>query len=171
VSAFVVDEAHIDLLADVARRGPGQWHGGPGGTWSFPQYVIDRYPVGPEGYLDETHVGRLLLAQNVKSVAYRYPNEPATELPGPLPTPEADAYTFTRLPYHLTAVEALAAIACWRYQSCEDPDHERSPAWQFVNELESALIRCLPGYQDAPWCWSTDTVTERLNPKRPAVRS
>ncbi|RGE19028.1 hypothetical protein [Leucobacter sp. wl10] len=82
-------------------------------------------------------VGAMLLAENQRSVNYRY-NEQKLE----------EHYTHgpssPRSP-----VEILFAIACYEYQSCETPDWEQSEAAAFCRKLRMHMIVQIPGYGDA----------------------
>ena len=85
-------------------------------------------------------IGAMLWKENHKSVNYRY-NE----------AKEAPAYRFTRRAQPLSAVEALKAIDCLEYQSCEHKGWEKSEAKRFLDKLRGLLIHALPGYDAAPW--------------------
>jgi hypothetical protein len=92
--------------------------------------------------VDLNDVGQLLWAQNVKSVNYRY-NE----------TDTAETYHFEDqlFDYDRNPVVIIKAVQCWQYQSCEDPDHASSEAWEWSNAILGSAISRLPGYNDAPW--------------------
>ena len=82
-------------------------------------------------------VGAMLLAQNRRSVDYRY-DESDIEQP------------YTHAPSSVRGPAALLkAIDCYEYQSCETPDWEQSEAARFCQELRAHLIRQLPGYNQA----------------------
>jgi len=100
MSAFVVPARHIDYLLTkglgphVTRYGPIKWHV-TDGEWK----MLTRETA--------TEVGRMLLAENQRSVNARYQREDAPP-----------SYTFR--PYRdTTAVQCLKAIACYEYQACE----------------------------------------------------
>jgi hypothetical protein len=93
----------------------------------------------------------MLLQQNIASVAYRYPQDAPSSLPGPIPTPVPMWYRFTRPRRSYSPVEILSALHCYEYQSCENPEWESSEAFQFCEALRDRMIRSLPGYDDAPW--------------------
>ena len=50
-------------------------------------------------------------------------------------------------------VEALKALDCYEYQSCEHPEWETSEAFEFCRAMRNLLIGCLPGYDAAQWEW------------------
>lgn len=82
-------------------------------------------------------VGAMLLAENQRSVNYRY-NEHEIEEP------------YTHGPSSLRSpVEILFAIACYEYQSCETPDWEQSEAAAFCRVQRLQMIHQLPGYAEA----------------------
>ncbi len=87
---------------------------------------------------------RRLMARNVESVNYRYPNHP----PETAETITAQDILTAR---RLTPVEALKAISCLTYQSCELPTWTEVPEYRFLEGLTAAAIAALPGYDDAPW--------------------
>lgn len=95
-----------------------------------------------------TDVGRLLLDENERSVASRYPNVPDAERPGTIGERSA-GYRFTERP--TSFVEGLKLLDSWRYQSCETDDHATTLAWQVSMLMTDALIGALPGYTEAAW--------------------
>jgi len=151
MSAFVVNIAHIDTLitaalfldVDSTMYLPGYPEPDPERPGQYiPHFVntdtADRY-------------GAILLAENIASVAYRYPDCPRDALPGPIPTPDPAAYTapMTRRP--ADPVQVLKAIQSYQYQSCEHPGWATSLAKRFCDALTAKAIRNLPGYADAAW--------------------
>lgn len=151
MSAFLVSEAHITALVDVAANGPSDRSAKyPGDGWHTPslRYACESAPFGIKS-LDPRHepdpIGVWLWSENATSVAYLY-HEPAEE---------TYTYTFERPSRRLTTVEALKAIDGYVYQSCEHPEWKDSPAKQFVELLRLTLIGNLPGYNEAD-TWSID---------------
>lgn len=137
MSAFVVGTKHIDYLVQAAllyNRGPV----GSNIEWAGKRVR--------SGILNE--VGAGLLAENIKSVAYRYGS--TENLPGPVPLPTPDTYQL-RPVAHIDPVQVIKAIHCYEYQSCEHDRWAGSPAWKFCRELLAATTRRLPGYDDAEW--------------------
>lgn len=155
MSAFVVGKAHIDALVAVACDGPSDRRRRyPGDGWYGPSFV------GPNGrnrarLEDASLIGGMLVAENVRSVAYRYPDDTRDTLPGPVDRYYNDpaGYQYAR-PWRVpTAVETMSLIACLEYQSCEHPGWETSDARAFLDGLRAAIIPLWPGYDQAPWEW------------------
>ena len=86
-------------------------------------------------------MAQALLDENYKSVNHRY-NE--TDKPHSIVWTTAKSKT-------LTAVECIKACHCLNYQSCEHDGWESSLAKAFLDSVESAAIRAMPGYDAAPW--------------------
>lgn len=157
MSAFVVSATHVDLLLSVALHGPSDSAKSPH-DWSPP-------------YLDEagcrlaaltcSPLGAALLAECIASVSHRYPDCAADELPGPWPMPIPTQYEFTDFGSCATIAETCSAIDCYAYQSCEHPEWEGSAAHAFCNRLRAALTGSLPGYEQAPWEWTPETLAGR----------
>lgn len=149
MSAYVVDKAHIDGLVTLASRGPqGVWWE-PLRWWNGRQ-MQDTYGEGRD---DE--IGAMLLAENVRSVSARYPRDALGELPGPRPAYWLVRYVWSPGRYRPTAIEALKAIACYEYQSCETDDWEQTEAWRFCQALQGAIVSRMPGWDEAAWGWPT----------------
>lgn len=183
MSAFIVSKQHIDALVAVAIHGPedsaSQWHEF---NWSRTVESFQPYPEHcPEYWTDvawfslatagmaeliksKTEIaadefGFLLWAENVASVRYRYPNDETDELPGAYAADGrlevSHGYTYSKPSgRRMTAVEALKAISCLSYQSCEHPAWKESEAFRILEALKDNLIGCLAGYSAAPWEWS-----------------
>lgn len=94
---------------------------------------------------DPDELGRMLWIENVCSVDHRY-NEHSIDA-------MADALTYSWPAFApvLSPVEALKAIACYEYQSCEHPGWEASKAHAFVRDFRLEAISRLPGYREAAW--------------------
>lgn len=144
MSAFVVDTDHIDAMvtAGLTGRGPYgpmRWYVGQAGPYTLDESTADR-------------VGAMLLAECIKSVSARYPDDGPGELPGPVPNPEVQAYRFRQVQDSaLTPVVALKLIDCYEYQSCEHDGWTASEAHAFCAALRHAVIGRLPGYDAGPW--------------------
>ena len=148
MSAFVVGKSHIDFLvtyADLHRR--SMW-----------ENILDRLVVRKDKaddlLSDLDLIGRALWSANIASVRYRYPNERADELPGPVGVAFAAAgyrYRAHRLAFGCQPDVLLKALSCFEYQSCERPDWNGSDEHQFCVHLRDAAISALPGYAEAPW--------------------
>ena len=125
MSAFVVSEYHIAVLAE---------------------YAVNRGCV-PHGLPDTAEgLGKAMWEENVKSVVYRYPSESA-ETYGEYRHPRGVVFQFSRY----SPVEIIKAAQCLEYQSCEHPTWEKSPVYRLLKWIMSEAIRSLPGYEQAPW--------------------
>jgi hypothetical protein len=159
MSAFVVSTTHIDamLRAVVGAQFPVTWRG-THGTCLDADEGADEWRKLDDTCLDD--VGRMLLAECLTSVRYRYPDCSPEELPGPCPTPRAGEYRHRYAARIPTAVEALKLIDCYEYQSCEHPGWKDSEAKRFCDAARRNLVSLLPGYDTAPWEWR-DTHDDR----------
>lgn len=154
MSAFMLSIEHIRALVNAGLNlscGPLEWkriqptpeqrarsheRGKPWGFEAFPIMQANTASLTP--YTAQT-VGIMLMAQNRRSVDYRYDE---TEI--------EDFYTHAPSSTR-TVVELIRAIDCYEYQSSETPDWEDTEAFHFCEALRRALIRELPGWGDAPW--------------------
>jgi hypothetical protein len=153
MSAYVVDREHIDALVCLAVRGPGGRPINPCRAWHGVRWL----PDSDSDWRDALHaehgnadmIGRMLWAENVRSIHYRYPDTvDRGNLPGPSDFTEAEVFTYV-WPFsapRLTAVQGLGAIDCYEYQSCEHPGWASSEAGRFCDALRRKLIGALPGY-------------------------
>lgn len=147
MSAFVVGKTHIDYLVAAARRRPyPNYTPAPWGGWGAQHNI--------SAISDPDTIGRLLWQENVRSVTHRYPDTDPDRgnMPGPngLDRETIATYRFNRLT-HVEIVQALKALSCYEYQSCEHPEWQESDARKFCAALRDQLITCLPGYEDADW--------------------
>ena len=94
-------------------------------------------------------VARALMAQNIASVGYRYPDCSLDDLPGIIPTPVPGAHRFElrRVPFNPLSV--LSAINNFEYQSCECPSWDTSAALRFCQDMRDSAVYRLPGYDEA----------------------
>lgn len=144
MSAFMVSAATIDIIVSEAIKREY------GSLWA---YYHDGTRVEPGA--DPTAFGRMLLAQNVTSLAARYGPEERLQYP------EAQTYTF-RLPrVNVTPGMVAKALACYRYQACEDAGWETSEAHTATLALQLDLLSALPGYEAAEW----DNTDEKVHGK------
>ena len=141
MSAYLVSKAHIDLLVDLALRGPRDMD--KPGEWEPTE-------------TDPDQLGKMLWEQNERSVLNRYPRRESDEA-----TKDAITnYKFVPPPYHLNLAEAVKAIHCLQYQSSESEDYEIAPAGQWANEMLQVLSYYVPGYEAAPLHWD-ETVLQQ----------
>lgn len=144
MSAWMVPKKHVDYMVTLARCGPA-----------------DAVPVNPmtvwQGHrlcmdMTDDELGQVLTDECLASIRDRYPdtidNPDAT--PGPTDHYWAVPYVAERT-RQLSIGEALKLLACYEYQSCEHPGWPESKAHELCRNLEGALIRRVPGYDEAPW--------------------
>jgi hypothetical protein len=159
MSAYVVDRRTIDYLVQwIARHRSGVrrtnviWQ-----TWDeIPeplQRVAGQY-TGRGYYLNineltENEIGAILLAQNVRSVWHRYPEDSADDLPGPIDQTRVWRYGFRPINPDLKATWVLSACRCLAYQSCETPDWEQTTAFHILEAIKDDAVHVLTA--DAPW--------------------
>lgn len=143
MSAFVLSTEHISYLVRAAVKANIRY---TVVTWGEERAKVE--------HNNADRVGAALLAENIKSVAYRYGDAERASLPGPVPTPVPSQYHCSMLGMmteKANPVQVLKAIACYEYQTCEHPAWETSQARQFCDMLRLAMIHDLPGYEDAEW--------------------
>ena len=164
MSAYMVGATHIDamLTAGLHRFSSwAPWHL----AWLWPEPTLDelrqaRVPgtaisVGDVMLADERRrhltydtagrVGAMLLAENRRSVDFRYAED---EIEQP--------YVFTELGNVINPVTVLKAINGYEYQACEHPEWRFSEAYQFCDALRRRMTQYLPGYEDAEAWHITD---------------
>ena len=144
MSAYIVDKAHIDyLVAAVAKaRYTIRIPVTQDEAKTFPETSATSFDVWRDGWLWEPHhdldtLGRILWAENAKSVMTRYPGEPLEDMPGPRPMPNLDAYTFdlSGLPDTDNYPQVIKAVGGWQYQTCEYDGHEEALGWRVTEVL------------------------------------
>lgn len=145
MSAYIENRAHIDALVTLAKDGPAD---------RAVSYPGDGWHMSCGASNDPDIIGRMLIAENIRSVQYRYRGEAVETLPGPCDKSSLLDYRYTR-GRALTIIEGLAALDGYDYQTCECPDWRTTEAYAFVEQLRSRLIGCLPGYDEAG-TWSID---------------
>jgi hypothetical protein len=127
MSAFLVDEIHINLIVTAA----------------IDLGLVANLPPANDGVTitaaNAEAFGRMLWAENARSVAYRYPRDDHGEL-----NAEVAGYRFKRYP-PLTPHAAAKIIAAYNYQACETPDYDETPAAYAV----AAFAPLLPVYSGA----------------------
>jgi hypothetical protein len=158
MSAFVVDDAAIDVILDCLRAAVNQrpyfsrlyWRDGDG----RPQF-FQREDARDAGKL--TAIGRMLLAQNARSVGVRYRE-------GENPCALLYTYRATGREVYLrpmpesfkgpaiVANAALKNIACYEYQSCESNDWEDTEAFRFCAALKDRIAEIAVPFRECdPW--------------------
>ena len=134
MSAFTVTNTHINALVRYASR---KKLSVPYGHTSVRLNVSEH----------EQEVAQLLLDENIKSVNYRYSEK------------ESGFIEYDRGAPILTAIQAIKAAQCLRYQSCEHPTYEGSIAELLVEAIISDAIPRLDGYNEAQWAIDSTEVT------------
>lgn len=168
MSAFMVDKEHVDILIAVGVRGVSGQAASPDNAWSG----VAWYVGGGSGdfsrrvrldYTNADEVGAMLVATNLASIHARYPDtlDDPDATPGPIARYWDEAYRWTDPRVRPTAVEALKAIACFEYQSCEHDGWHTGEARQFCEALRHAVIAHLPGFSEAPWDWKPSDLAAR----------
>jgi hypothetical protein len=146
MSAFIVDNRHIDAIVTyaIAKRvryfNPGN---SPREKW------IEITARNAE------EIGRILLDENVRSVAHRYSNR--------INDDERNAsaiYAYRPFPTPLAAVEFIKACKCLEYQSCETDDWETTLAYRILRACIDSASSDLRGYERAPWEISDNSMKE-----------
>lgn len=134
MSAFMLTKHHIDALLTFATT---FYNGSITSYWNGTERVRIDYET-----VDE--IGAKLMAQNQRSVNYRYRKGE-----------DAPDYTYQHYQWPLTPVEALVACASYDYQSCETPDYLETEAHAIIDAIRYAAIHQLPGYDEAG-TWNID---------------
>jgi hypothetical protein len=88
---------------------------------------------------NEQQYAQWLLDENIKSVNYRY-NER-----------ESGHIEYNRGEPVLSAIQAIKASQCLRYQSCEHPTFDGSIAEKLIETIIADAIPRLDGYESADW--------------------
>lgn len=158
MSAFVVGTDLIDLIVsagwELSRR---ESRGVFVVRWSEGQAEWERD--------DLSALGSLILAENVRSVNYRYqetmPEDPA----------ELD-YVFRPVAINITTAatwwDVISGIACVRYQSCEHPEWRDSLAARVLDRVERLVISHMTP-PTAAWCWSREEGQARMEAARAKI--
>lgn len=135
MSAFIHSRSHIDVLVQALAEG---------------EIVTD---VDPDG------IGCRLWAENLASVAYRYPRDGDGERPGPIDFRDADVttYTYRRPSLAIPRPALVLAAQGYEYQSCEHPGWKHSVAYRWITTLLDNLDRAGITSAGAPVeAWSYD---------------
>jgi hypothetical protein len=139
MSAFIVGTDHIGYLVSAAVEA-GIRQSGFGICW--------------DGERVEWHnadsVGAALLRENIASVSFRYQDHGTGNLPGPIPNPVPEDYTYQPF-VKVDAAQVLKAVDCLEYQSCEHPAWKDSEARRFCDVLRRRYSAMMPGYDEVLW--------------------
>jgi len=161
MSAFQVSKGHIDRLVGLALYGPKDaggyrwdrltwWAADPRGaqreSTNYEDYGRRLDAIRREVTLENRDaVGEMLTRANLHSINARYPD--TVENPADIPGEAMSAFVPYRFPRAMRTVnalrpslpEALRAIDCYEYQSCEADDWPDSEAYDFCTSLRKAL--------------------------------
>lgn len=120
MSAYIVSRKHIAALAHfmVAEK-----------VWDLPEAAA---------------MATTLMQENIRSVAYRYPNDP------PVSEPEFKRAEILAAPL-VPPLHVLSACYCLEYQSCETADYEQTEGARVLHRIISNAVHALPGFHAAPW--------------------
>ncbi|WP_431728521.1 hypothetical protein [Verrucosispora sp. TAA-831] len=149
MSAYVVGITHIHALLTAGlelRRGPDDPL-----RWWYPRLdpnagYEDRWRNLRELTRDSAgRVGAVLLAENMRSVNFRYREDEIEE-----------PYEFVRLPGSPNPLVVLKALDGYEYQACEHAEWGNSEAAAFCEALRHRAIGYLPGYSASPGWEITD---------------
>ena len=104
-----------------------------------------------------THFANALMAENYKSVSYRYSDvaDSENEKFPPITVTLCEVLRTDQIP----AINILTAVECLEYQSCECPNWDDTYAKRICDAIRSLAIRRLPGKSTANW--GTPWVFER----------
>ena len=125
MSAYILDKNFINYLVNFLEQNCRNYDS-YFETWELPSKPDD--------------IGQVLVAQNFRSVNYRY-NE-GTQIPG---------YTFKLQSYAFNPLQVLKSLACYEYQSCETEDWKETKAYKIIDAIKDYAIRALPGYDECEW--------------------
>ena len=139
MSAYIVSHSLIDAVLTIAVHENGSYGG--------PRYrkTKDSSVEITEG--NATEIGRVLLAENERSVMHRYPGGTLDDMPGKIGERSANYYF---KPRKAEPVAVLKALDCLDYQSCETDDWQESEAFRVVAAIRDHAISRLPGYENGP---------------------
>jgi hypothetical protein len=138
MSAFIVSHDHIDALLSFAKDKR---------MLKQIAYYVQPSKADKLGWTD---IGRVLLAENDRSVCHRYSDcTPGGE--------EVAGYgfryfePFIHMAHTKKCVWIIKNCDCFDYQACETDDYDQSTAHRIIAAIRGAAIRCLPDYEAAPW--------------------
>jgi len=138
MSAFIISNNHALLIA-IAHLSD-YTHGGDNTILKYPR---------PFEVIKEA---RALLAENIKSVNHRYPdNENFEETKAILSGLNIDEKGIKLLIHRRAAIDIIKQIHCYTYQSCEHDGWETSWSYATCKETTDKLIPHIAGYESASW--------------------
>jgi hypothetical protein len=179
MSAYQVGTDSIDLI--VSALVAGDWRGNgygqtvsvwvPDGTVVYTEAAREliegsRFSVPAPRAAAGDVIGRELVAANVASVAARYPGDTRADMVGGMVGYLPAGYRFRRVSRDKYAnyPHALAALACFEYQSCETG--ERTLADLLTAEARRIVCNRISEDADAPWSWDRDWHAGKMREER-----
>lgn len=150
MSAYLVSAENIDALVAGARQyldRPGTtatWYTDAGTRYEFRLGVSDSETA--DGVYNKNTLGRMLWAENLASINYRYPDtiENPDNMPGPIGVglPEIMAYEYGPgfRSVNVDPLGLIGVIRGYEYQSCEHPGWHTSAARAFCQRLTDAVV-------------------------------
>lgn len=148
MSAWLVEREHIDVLMAYGLSDPANklyWR------------IDGDQPFAAENvreltYETATAIGAMLWQENVASLCFRYESDTA-EMYG-----QVFEYAYRDPHYVLSHREALQAVACLEYQSCEHDGWESSEAKRCLDAIQGRAISKL---YEGPWGWDKDALAAK----------
>ena len=157
MSASICLPEHFGILAALTVLPDHQ-----GNTTAIPEWVVPGEPV-----LTAQRVARELAAQNIRSVAARYPDDKDGDRPGPDGLTDAQILEAAALwaGHYVANGDAAEVNQATRiklcdylaYQSNETDDYEQTLAFKQLKQIRGTTLRSVPGYNLAPWGWNDNT--------------
>lgn len=159
MSAYILDPRTIDYLVQwaIQRRGLTVYLDDVAVATQYEHAISGNRLNLRELTPDE--LGAILLAENVRSVRARYPNDAPDSLPGPCDQKRVWAYRFQPVAHQLPAW-VIKACDCLRYQSCEADDYEETLAYKVMQAIRESAITHLT--VDAPWGVTDEDIAKHM---------
>lgn len=150
MSAHLVNPEHIGILAAVAVI-----------RWKIPsEWEHSRFRTHDNMIATAQRIAKGFAMENIRSVAYRYPDDVSGSRPGPclsdLDYEEACAIYaahFVKHPQPISPVQLIKLLDSLEYQSCEHPDWVGCLAHKQLQILRRDAIYNLPGYDKSDWSY------------------
>lgn len=142
MSAFMVSEAHIDVIVITAFFGPAEAQNNCNQTWYAPN--VKELGFKLDDFSKAVRLGQLLTDENVNGLRSRYPSN----------NHDVNPYTLANLSESKQRFPALAMIKliqCYQYQAGQHDGWDNSPASKFCVEMIDRLVHYMPGYESLPW--------------------
>lgn len=169
MSAYLVSAASIDALVAGAKtyiappRGTGYWYTEDLHRHDFRLGVSDHEAV--HGTYNPNTLGRMLWAENLRSISYRYPDtiDNPEAIPGPVGVGPLEVMAYEYGPgYRVVDLDPFGLLGVVRgyvYQSCEHPGWSTSAARAFCDALTLAVVSDLIDRTGAN-SWTIDNLAD-----------